>query len=185
MDTQNPESVQGAARGQEENSLAGSQLAQASAAATLGSCTSEPAARGFLEIVFRGPRGIRSGWRLCMWTIGAGIAAFVFGGLAAMLVRRVPAETQPLGLIFGDGIPFVGVLAATILMSRIEHRTLADYAVLVPEAFGSQFWQGALWGLASVSTLLGGIHLCNGFELGSVALSGSRLAEDAVLWAIA
>ncbi len=113
------------------------------------------------------------------------MAGFVFGGLAALIVRHAPAETQPFGVIFGDGIPLLGVLAATILMSRIERRALADYALPLREAFGSRFWQGVLWGLAALSLLLGAIHLCHGFELGNFALSGSRLAEYAVLWGFA
>jgi membrane protease YdiL (CAAX protease family) len=186
MDTQNPEHVQGEAAGQEESPLAGSpQLAEASTAATPGSHTPEPAARGLFEAVFVGPRGMRSGWRLCIWAIAAGTALFALGGLVALIVRHVPAETQPLGVIFGDGIPFVSVLAATTLMSRIEHRTLADYGLPLREAFGSQFWQGVLWGLASVSVLLGAIYLCHGYDLGSVALSDSWLADYAVLWVIA
>jgi membrane protease YdiL (CAAX protease family) len=186
MGTQNPESAQGEAPGQEQSPLAGSlQLAEASTPATPDSRTPEPAARGLYEVVFTGPRGIRSGWRICIWVIAAGTAGFVFAGLAALAVRPAPSETQPLGLILGDGIQLVSVLAATILMSRIEHRALADYALSLREAFGSQFWHGVFWGLASVSVLLGAIHLCHGFDLGSVALSGRGLAGYALLWAIA
>jgi uncharacterized protein len=186
MDTQDPESVPDGAVGQEESPLAESpQFAGASTMATPDSHGAEPPTRGLFGVVFVGPHGIRSCWRLCIWAIAAGTAGFVFGGLAGLIVRHPPAETQPLGVIFGDGIPFVGVLTATLLMGRIEHRTLADYASPLREAFGSQFWQGVLWGLAALSLLLGVIHLCHGFDVGSVALSGSRLADYAVLWAIA
>jgi uncharacterized protein len=150
-----------------------------------GSTISARPRREFFGVVFVGLHGIRSGWRLCIWAIAAGTAVFALGGLVALIVRYVPAETQPFGLIFGDGIPLVGVFAATILMSQIEHRTLADYALPLREAFGSSFWQGVVWGLAALSVLLGAIHLCHGFDLGSVALSGSGLADYAVLWAIA
>ncbi|HXJ93281.1 MAG TPA: CPBP family intramembrane glutamic endopeptidase [Terriglobia bacterium] len=186
METQDPASAQDRAGDQQESPLAEEpQLAEASSALTRDRRTPVPTASGFFEIVFVGPGGIRPGWRLCIWAIAAGTAGFVFGGLAALMVRHAPAETQPLGVMFGDGIPFVGVLAATILMSRIERRTLADYALPVREAFGSQFWQGVLWGLSALSLLLGAIHLCHGFDLGGVALTGGTLAEYAVLWAIA
>jgi uncharacterized protein len=141
--------------------------------------------REFFRVVFVGPRGIRSGWRLSIWVVAAVAAGLVFGGLAALIVRRAPAQTQPLGVAFGDGIPFAGVLAATILMARIERRSLADYALSLSAVFGQQFWQGVVWGLVALSVLLGAIHLWHGFALGSVALRGSRLAECAVLWAIA
>lgn len=186
MDTQNREFTQRAAAGQEESPLTGSpQLEGAPTATTSDGLTPAPAAPGLFETVFLGPRAIRSGWRLCIWGIAARTAVFVLGGFVALIVRYVPPETQPFGLILGDGIPFVGVLAATILMSRIEHRTFADYALPLREAFGSRFWQGVLWGLTAQSLLMVTIHLCHGFDLGSVALSGSSLAEYAVLWAIA
>ena len=186
MDTQNPESVQGEAASQEDSLLAESpQLAGTPPAVTSDSLTPAKVARGLFGAVFVGPHGIRSGWRLCIWVIAAGTAGFVCGGLATLIVRHAPAETQPLGVILGDGIPFLGVLAATILMSRIEHRTLGDYALPLREAFGSQFWQGVLWGLAALSLLLGAIHLCHGFDLGGLAVSGSALVSDAALWAIA
>ncbi len=185
MDTRDPEPAQNGAGGQEERPLAKApQPAEAQTSPTEYRYIPEPAERR-LWAVFVGPRGIRSGWRLCIWVIAAGTAGVVFGGLAALIVRHAPAPTEPLGIVFGDGIAFLGVLAATILMSRIEHRMLADYAWPLREAFGSQFWQGALWGLAALSLLLGVIHLCHGFDPGSVALSGSRLADYAVLWAIA
>jgi hypothetical protein len=117
--------------------------------------------------------------------VAAATAGFVFGGLAALIVRHPLAQTQPLGVVFGDGIALAGVLAATILMTRIEHRTLADYALPVREAFGSQFWRGALWGLVALSLLLGTIHLWHGFDWGSLALRGTGLADYAVLWALA
>ena len=187
MDAQNPESVPDGAPGHEETPLAEvPQLAEASSAVTRDSHISEPAAaRGLLGAVFVGPRGIRSGWRLCMWAIAAGTAGFVFGRFAALVVKHAPAQTQPLGILFGDGIGFAGVLAATILMARIEQRSLADYALPLREAFGSQFWQGVLWGLAALSLLLGAIGMWHGFDLGGLAVSGSALASDAVLWAIA
>lgn len=150
-----------------------------------GSPISARPRREFLGVVFVGPRGIRSGWRLSIWVVATVAAGLFFGGLAALIVRRAPAQTQPLGVAFGDGIPFAGVLAATILMARIERRSLADYALPLSEVFDRQFWQGVVWGLVALSVLLGAIHLWHGFDLGSVALSGSGLADYAVLWAIA
>jgi membrane protease YdiL (CAAX protease family) len=150
-----------------------------------GSPISARLRREFFGVAFVGPRGIRSGWRLSIWVVAAVAAGLVFGGLAALTVRSAPAQTQPLGVVFGDGIPFAGVLAATILMARIERRSLADYALPLSAVFGRQFWQGVVWGLVALSVLLGAIRLCHGFDLGSVALSGSGLAEYAALWAIA
>jgi uncharacterized protein len=186
MDTQNPESGQNGGEGQAESPSADSlQPSVESTPGPQGNPVPERPRREFFGVVFVGPRGIRSGWRLSIWLVAAGAAGYVLGGLAMVVVRRAPAQTQALGIVFGDGIGFVGVLAATILMARIERRTLADYALPVREAFGKQFWQGALWGLIALSALLGAIHLEHGFDLGSLALSGSRLADNAVLWAIA
>jgi uncharacterized protein len=186
MDTQDPDSVRNGQEGQAERPT--EEPPPLSAESAPGSGSSPAPARPrreFLGTVFVGPRGIRSGWRLSIWVIAASATGFVLGGLTMLVVRHAPAQTQPLGIVFGDGIGFAGVLAATVLMARIERRTLADYAWPARGAFGKQFWQGVLWGLVALSVLLGAIHLWHGFDLGSLALSGSRLADNAVLWAIA
>lgn len=186
METQNPEPVQNGAEGQAGSSSGeSSQPSVESTPGPLGRPVPERPRREFFGVVFVGPRGIRSGWRLSIWLVAAGATAFVLGGLTTLVVRHAPAQTQALGIAFGDGIGFLGVLAATILMARIERRTLAEYGLPPREAFGKQFWHGALWGLIALSALVGAIHLEHGFDLGGLALSGSKLADYGVLWALA
>ena len=184
MDTQNPESTQGAAENQADGASAEPLQPSANLAGSPASTAPEQPEHGF-RVVFAGPHGIRSGWRLGIWVVAGLTAGFVLGGLITPLVKHALAQSQALGIIFFDGVGFAGLLAATLLMARIERRTLADYALPPREAFGPQFWQGVVWGLVALSVLLGAIHLWHGFDLGTLALSGTRLADYAGLWALA
>lgn len=138
-----------------------------------------------MRSLFVGSHGIRSGWRLGVWMIAALTIGFVLGGLTMPVVRHALAQSEAFGIIFFDGIGFAGVLVATVLMARIERRTLGNYALPVHEAFGWLFWQGVLWGLVALSLLLGAIHLWHGFNLGDLALTSRRLPHYALLWAFA
>jgi uncharacterized protein len=186
MDTQDPKSVEDTGESQNEAPPVGP--LEPSASVTPGAPNSGlplRREREFLRVVFVGARGIRSGWRLSIWLVAALAAWFLLSSLITPLVRHAVARSQSLGIIFFDGVGFASVLAANVLMARIERRRLADFALPLREAFGRQFWQGVVWGLVSLSVLVGVIHLWHGFDFGSLAVSGSELADYGVLWAVA
>lgn len=138
-----------------------------------------------LQALFFGPRGIRSGWRLAIWLLAIAVAGFISSRLVGLLERHILQPGTPgVRLISGEAIGFGSVLIATALMARAEHRTFGDYGLPAREAFGVWFWKGVLWGLGSLSALLGLIYLWHGFDFGAVALHGEELAGYAVLWAI-
>lgn len=138
-----------------------------------------------LNKVFLGPRGIRSGWRLATWLLTIAVVGFILSRLAGLLERRILHPGAPgIRLVSGEAIGFAAVLIATALMARAEGRSFADYGLPARRAFGGWFWKGVLWGLGSVSALLGLIHFWHGFEYGALALHGEELAGFAVLWAV-
>ena len=138
-----------------------------------------------LNRIFFGPRGFRSGWRLAIWLLTTAVAGLISARLVGLLERHLLQPGTPgVRLISGEAIGFSSVLIATALMARAEHRSFADYGLPVREAFGGWFWKGVLWGLVSVSALLGLIHSWHGFDFGTAALHGEQLAGYAVLWAV-
>lgn len=135
-----------------------------------------------LNRVLFGPHGFRSGWRLAVWLLAIVVAGFILSRLVGILAPPV-LHSPGVRLISGEAIRFVSVLIATALMARFEQRTFDDYGLAIREAFRGRFWTGVLWGLASVSVLLGLIHWWHGFDFGGVALHGENLIRYAVLWA--
>jgi CAAX protease family protein len=135
--------------------------------------------------IFVGPEGVRSGWRVALWLLVSVTAATVLSAVVVIVWRRIPDPTSAGDLIFGDGITLGGVLAATLLMARIESRRFGDYALPLRSAFGAKFWQGLVWGLTSVTVLLAAIHFAGGFEVGGLALRGASIARFGLQWAAA
>lgn len=135
--------------------------------------------------MFVGPGGLRAGWRLAIFYVLAnGLVAIPFVTMLALGVKQ-PRSLSPALLLSGELIQFAGVLAAVAILARIEHRRIGAYGLTLRGAFGGRFWQGALWGLAAVSAVVGLIALCGGYTLGAPALNGEALIKSAAIWALA
>lgn len=140
-----------------------------------------------LERVFRGPAGIRSGWRLVMFVVLAAIPFFA----AEILVRRIGLHANlalgipPSVIIAGDAALFICPLFAAWIMSRLEHKKLADYGLPARGAFGAKFWAGAGLGFVALSILIAGIWIGHGFDFGGLALGVRGIFYYGVLWALA
>jgi len=143
--------------------------------------------------IFVGPSGIRPGWRLALFLIflvGLQLLLIQFG------LRRIPAARAiaqsskggtltPQFQIMIEGAGIIVVFLATAIMSRIEKRPFGMYGLDARGAFGRNFWQGILAGLAFESIEIAVISALGGFSFGTLALQGSALVEFAAMWAIA
>jgi membrane protease YdiL (CAAX protease family) len=130
--------------------------------------------------IFKGPNGIRVGWRLLLFI--AFFVAFVssmnFGlrlipSAHAWVKAQNPQIMTPSFTIVEEGIAGLSLIAAAALMSLIEKRTFADYYFPPNEAFGKHFWQGVPYGFAMLSLLMVLIAAFRGFSSGGLALSGA------------
>lgn len=143
--------------------------------------------RPFWRRVFLGTQGIRAGWRLAIFL--AIVAASI--GLVTIGIRRAPSAAR----VFGQGflspsleylmeIPIaICVLLSSLIMARIEKRSLADYGLGLRRGIGKHFLGGLLWGVCVFSGVMVLIAAFHGFSLGSLALHGPVLFEYAILWA--
>lgn len=126
---------------------------------------------------------LRPVWRLLIWLlIAVGIQALI--GIAARLLSLANegAFLDPKRLLLGDWIAtFIPVVIATLVMMRIERRTLGDYYIPVRGLLGKNFWIGALWGIAAVSLLMGLIALSGGYRIAGVALH-EQVAYWVLMW---
>jgi membrane protease YdiL (CAAX protease family) len=141
--------------------------------------------------IFMGPNGIRAGWRLLIFVV-------IFIGLARLTgfaIHHIPAvhaweQAQPKGTmtatqgIFEEGIAVLMLILSTLIMSKIEQKTYADYNLPLAEAFGKRFWQGIPLGLGMLSILMGLIAALHGFSIQGMALGGTDALKYGVLFGV-
>src|SRR5271154_147310 len=113
--------------------------------------------------IFRGPNGIRAGWRaLIFLLIFAALAIAV--NLGVWLVRhfllhaashfQMASSLSPAAAILSDGPLLLFSGLAALIMSRIEHRKWAQYGLPPAFAFRQDFWVGTFVGFLAISTSL-------------------------------
>jgi len=136
---------------------------------------------------FASPSGVRAGWRLSIYLL---IVIALFTGLILLAqafhhTRPNSSSLEPGSLLSDELVSFAVILFASWVMSRIEHRRIADYGLPLRRAFRSRFWQGLLIGFAAITTLLAGMRLAGVFRFGTLGLHGNELFKYAVLWGTA
>lgn len=143
--------------------------------------------RHFFKKAFVGPGGIRAGWRLTIFIvifIGL-IAALSF--IARTLSRTKPSPVtvlEPRSMLHNEVVAFLVVLLASWVMSKVEHRRIADYGLPLRRTLGRRFWQGAVIGFAAISVLLSAMWLAGGFRFGTIGLRGVEVFEYGGLWGL-
>ena len=143
-----------------------------------------------LHVVFFGPYGLRSGWRLLVFAALFLFFLFCIAGMALFLARLAsPSPSQsaalsPGAVIVQEVILLLTLFITLLTISRFENRSLDSYGLPFHRAFRSAFWSGALLGFVALTALLLAIQALHGFYFGSVALSGKRLVYYAALWAL-
>jgi len=89
---------------------------------------------------------------------------------------------SPTILTISEGSSLAGAFAAGITMSQLEGRAFGDYGLPLRGAFGKLFWQGALFGLAEISAVLGVIASFGFYHFGGLAIHGVDLFRWAAFW---
>jgi uncharacterized protein len=144
--------------------------------------------------VFRGPNGIRAGWRtLIFLAIVVGLVAAVNLIVALVLhflLHRSPhleavSSLTPATAILSDGSIFLFTGIAAVIMSRIERRKWGQYGLPARFAFRSHFWLGTLVGFLAISASLCAIFALHGFHLAGIAIHGKTLVLATAAWSAA
>ncbi len=143
--------------------------------------------------MFRGPNGIRAGWRVLIFA--ALVAAVGIGlGMAFMLVillrggraasRFQASAPTPLGLSLSEAAMLLCTGVAALIMAKIERRQFGQYGLPARSAFGKHFWMGTLAGFFAISTCLLGIFALHGFRLTGMAIHGSTIVSATLAWGL-
>jgi membrane protease YdiL (CAAX protease family) len=140
-----------------------------------------------LEKIFKGPSGVRSGWRLLIFILLAAIPFVTIQVLLAVAGFRpdLAHGLSPTVILVAESLEFLCPLFAAWVMSHLENKNFRDYGLPVRGAFGGSFWIGAGIGLVALSVLLVGIRLGQGFYFGGLALSAEGVLYFGMMWALA
>ena len=145
--------------------------------------------------VFRGPNGIRAGWRVLIFLVLVAGTAFA-AAIPFAIVRIMRGGTgpqpgfgigglTPLGLSITEGALFLFPSLAALIMARIERRKYGQYGLPIRSAFGKDFWIGIFAGFAAISGCLLGIFAFHGFHLTGLAIHGSTIVSATAAWGAA
>lgn len=156
-----------------------------------------PAAPPPPNTIFRGPNGIRAGWRAAIFLGIAGAIVLLLGiGASLFLVLRYgvegaraaaqPTRLSPVGSGLTELLLFlIPTVVASLIMSRIEHRRWGVYGLPPRSAFRGHFWIGAVVGFSSISICLLAIFAFHGFHLAGLAIHGGTMVSAIVAWSVA
>ncbi|MFI5057822.1 MAG: CPBP family intramembrane glutamic endopeptidase [Candidatus Acidiferrales bacterium] len=122
--------------------------------------------------------------RLCLYVALAEGAGYALQGISRFILPGELYSSLPKRILFGESIDLVSALLAAWVMSRFEGRRFGEYGLPIRAALGKLFWQGALFGLIEISTVLGVIAALGGYRFGEMAIHGSDLWRWAILWAV-
>lgn len=134
-----------------------------------------------LRRVFYNAQELRAGWRLLIF-IGAVTA--LIGAENIAVARLLPHADNTALFLIREVADFLILVFVSWTMGRIEHRTIAEYGLPWRKMFGAQFWQGALLGFASITTLLVVMRLAGVFYFGTIALHGAEIWKWAAIYAL-
>ena len=138
--------------------------------------------------IFRGPNGIRAGWRAGIFLVLTAIVGLILALIAAGFARGKNLQTSqltPLGTALSEAAIFVSTAAAALVMARIEHRKFGDYGLPAPSMFRENFWIGTIVGFAAISGCLLGIFAFHGFHIAGLAIHGGTIPAATAEWAAA
>jgi membrane protease YdiL (CAAX protease family) len=138
--------------------------------------------------VFRGPNGIRAGWRATIF-LAIVAALFLVLILVVALVSRGRgqfgvSQLTPVGTGLGEAAIFLFTSLAALIMARIERRTYGEYGLPLRGAFGRHFWTGTLVGFLAISGCLLGIFAFHGFRLTGLAIHGETILSATAAWTV-
>jgi membrane protease YdiL (CAAX protease family) len=133
----------------------------------------------FFHRVFVGKQGIRAGWSIGIFFLLMGLftAAFFMPTITLLKHYNIsPEDMQPLSSCATELAAFLGLLAATMVMSRIEHKPIIFYGLEGTRRF-VRFLYGLFCGVIALSILVGVLNLS-----GLLVFDGQQLFGKAALW---
>lgn len=144
---------------------------------------------GRLKWIVVGPNGLRALWRLLIFVaICFGLRFGLHEVLVLLHLSKHGAPTVDFTakrVLLQDGIAFLCVLVATLVMGAIEKRSLGDYGLPRRGAFGARFMEGIVWGFVAECATMFTLYLTGNVTFHGYDLMGSAAVRFGLLWAAA
>jgi len=144
-----------------------------------------------MKSIFLNGRQLRSGWRFLVFAIAMASLLFALQALIAKipatrtLLQKAQSGTlsAPFVLI-ADGMALLVLLLVSAFAAKAEKRSFAVFGLPWRNAFGSRFWQGALWGISLATVDIVATYLLGGYSFGTLALSPNEILLYGLGWAV-
>jgi CAAX protease family protein len=124
-----------------------------------------------------------------LWLVYVAVVVVVQAAAGRMVLgdwQGVPhAPWTPERLLAIEALLLAITLAVSLLLARVEGRSLAIYGFPLRRAFGGRFWEGALWGAGSCAAVYTLMAAVGGYSVRSLAVQGAGAMRSAALWALA
>lgn len=122
--------------------------------------------------------------RLLIWlAVSFALMAAISLTIRILFQPRGGAFLDPVRLIVGDIVlTLIPTLIATTIMAKIERRSFSDYYIPRRGFIAREFWTGIVWGVLSVSLLVGLIALVGGYKITGIAAAEHSLVYGLLLW---
>ena len=134
--------------------------------------------------VFLGPKGLRPGWRVLAYVAIGIICVFLFSAVARWLIPVERPGFSAWTTLAQEIAAFLAALIPALILGKFEHRSLREYGLPGRGIFKGRFWEGLLWGIVSVSALMGALHGAHVFDYGKIVLHGYYLVKWGVFWGV-
>jgi hypothetical protein len=136
--------------------------------------------------VFFGPHGLRAGWSMLIFIAVLVGLAFGVGAIVSHILTHRPhrgaAMPPALGMI-NEAVQLLILLAATFVMSRIEHKSVLTYGYQ-GRARAVRFFSGLIWGFIALSALVFSLWKLGYLDFNGIALGGEPALRFAAEWGV-
>jgi membrane protease YdiL (CAAX protease family) len=88
-------------------------------------------------------------------------------------------------VLIADTMALLVLLLVSGFAAKAEKRSFAVFGLPWQNAFGSRFWQGALWGISLATVDIVATYLLGGYSFGTLALSPNEILLYGLAWAVA
>jgi membrane protease YdiL (CAAX protease family) len=133
---------------------------------------------------FRNPKLPYAFVRVCIYLVIGNVIGFGLRFVGSSIIGTGRALLDPVRLIVEEFIAAASMFGAAWIMSRLERQNFGAYGLPKRGAFGKFFWQGALFGFAEISVVIGVLAGFGYYRFGSIALHGDELLRWASFWAL-